>query len=88
MDLVQFYSLMESFGITDRNFLNPLYSQLIEADGFGGEGVEFAVAVIKSINPRDSHWTRMGRPAITFTSLPRSPFPKGTKSKRNGKSAA
>jgi hypothetical protein len=54
MDLVQFYSLMESFGITDRNFLNPLYSQLIEADGFGGEGVEFAVAVIKSINPRDS----------------------------------
>ena len=54
MDLLQFCSLMESFGITDWNFLNPLYSQLIEADGFGGDGVEFAVAVIKSVNPRDS----------------------------------
>jgi hypothetical protein len=54
MDLLQFYSVMESFGITDRNFLSPLYGQLLEADGFGGDGVEFAVAVIKSINPRDS----------------------------------
>ena len=54
MDVLQFYSLMESFGITDRNFLSPLYGQLLEADGFGGDGVEFAVAVIKSINPRDS----------------------------------
>ena len=54
MDLLQFCSLMKSFGITDWNFLNPLYSQLIEADGFGGDEVEFAVAVIKSVNPRDS----------------------------------
>ena len=52
MVLLEFCSVMESFGITDRNFLSPLYSQLIEADGFGGDGVEFAVAVIKSVNPR------------------------------------
>jgi hypothetical protein len=39
MDYVQFISLMESFGITDRGFISPLYSQLIEADGFGGDGV-------------------------------------------------
>ena len=48
MVLLEFCSVMESFGITDRNFLSPLYSQLIEADGFGGDGLEFAVAV----NPR------------------------------------
>jgi hypothetical protein len=54
MDLLEFCSVMESFGITDRNFLGPLYSQLIEADGFGGDGLEFAVAVIISVNPRDS----------------------------------
>jgi hypothetical protein len=54
MDLLQFYSLMDSFGITDRNFLSPLFSQLIEADGFGGDGVEFAAAVIKNVHPRDS----------------------------------
>jgi hypothetical protein len=54
MDLLEFYSVMGSLAITDRNFLGPLYSQLIEADGFGGDGLEFAVAVIKSVNPRDS----------------------------------
>jgi hypothetical protein len=60
MDLLQFYSLMESFGITDRNFLSPLFSQLIEADSFGGDGVEFAAAVIQSVNPRDSLLAMMG----------------------------
>ena len=47
LDLLKFESLMEPFGITDRGFIGPLYSQLIEADGFGGDGVEFAAAVIK-----------------------------------------
>ena len=42
---------MESFGITDPNFITPLYSQLIKADGFGGNGVEFAVAVLKGTEP-------------------------------------
>ena len=37
---------MELLGITDGRFIGPLYSQLINADGFGGEGVEFAAAVI------------------------------------------
>ena len=50
MDYLQFLSLMESLGITDRGFIGPLYAQLIEADGFGGDGVEFAAAVIKGIS--------------------------------------
>jgi hypothetical protein len=53
MDYLKFTSLMESFGITDRDFIAPLYSQLINADIFGGEGVEFAAAVIKGVEPRD-----------------------------------
>jgi hypothetical protein len=52
-DLLEFCSVMESFGITDRNFLSPLIRNP-SADGFGGDGLEFAVAVIKSVNPRDS----------------------------------
>ena len=42
------FSSMSSmpFGITDGRFIGPLYSQLINADGFGGEGVQFAGAVI------------------------------------------
>jgi hypothetical protein len=50
---LEFASLMESFGITDRRFIAPLYSQLCEADGFGGDGLEFAAAVIKGIKPND-----------------------------------
>ena len=60
MDYVQFISLMESFGITDRGFISPLYSQLIEADGFGGDGVEFAAAVIKGLSPRDQLEAMLG----------------------------
>jgi hypothetical protein len=53
MDLLEFTSLMESFGITDGRFIGPLYSQLISADGFGGDGVEFAAALIAGSQPKD-----------------------------------
>jgi hypothetical protein len=53
IDYLEFTSLMESFGITDRRFLAPLFQQLIEADGFGGDGVEFAAAVVQGIKPED-----------------------------------
>jgi len=53
MDFLEFTSLMESFGITDARFIGPLYSQLITADGFGGDGVEFAAAVIAGAEPKD-----------------------------------
>ena len=53
MDFLEFTSLMESLGITDPRFIGPLHSQLINADGFGGEGVEFAAAVIAAAQPKD-----------------------------------
>jgi hypothetical protein len=53
IDLLEFASMMESFGITDPRFIGPLYSQLINADGFGGEGVEFGAAVIAGAQPKD-----------------------------------
>lgn len=53
IDSLEFTSLMESFGITDPRFIGPLYSQLINADGFGGDGVEFAAAVIAGAPPKD-----------------------------------
>jgi hypothetical protein len=53
MDYLEFTSMMESFGITDRRFIAPLYSQLIDADGFGGDGLEFAASVIKGGKPND-----------------------------------
>jgi hypothetical protein len=53
MDFLEFTSLMESFGITDGRFIGPLYCQLISADGFGGDGVEFAAAVIAGTQPKD-----------------------------------
>jgi hypothetical protein len=53
MDYLEFKSLMDSFGITDPHFIAPLYSQLGEADGLGGDGVEFAAAVIRGSNPHD-----------------------------------
>ena len=48
IELPEFISLMELFGITDRRFIAPLFQQLIEADGFGGDGVEFVAAMIRS----------------------------------------
>ena len=53
MDFLEFTSLMESFGITDGRFIGPLYSQLVTADGFGGDGVEFAAALIAGSEPKD-----------------------------------
>ena len=53
MDYLDFKSMLEPFGITDKNFIAPLYSQLVSADGFGGDGLEFAAAVIKGIAPND-----------------------------------
>jgi hypothetical protein len=53
IDFLEFTSLMESLGITDPRFIGPLYSQLSNADGFGGEGVEFATAVIAGAQPKD-----------------------------------
>jgi hypothetical protein len=53
MDYLEFKSLMDSFGITDPHFIAPLYSQLGEADGLAGDGVEFAAAVIRGSNPHD-----------------------------------
>lgn len=52
-DYLEFTSRMEPFGITDPRFLAPLFQQLIEADGFGGDGVEFAAAVVQGIKPQD-----------------------------------
>ena len=52
-DYLEFISLMEPFGITDRRFLAPLFQQLVEADGFGGDGVEFTAAVVQGIKPED-----------------------------------
>lgn len=53
IDYLEFASLIESFGITDRRFIAPLHQQLIEGDGFGGDGVEFAVSLIQGMKPRD-----------------------------------
>jgi hypothetical protein len=52
-DYLEFTSLMESFGFTDRRFIAPLFQQLTEADGFGGDGVEFAAALVQGTKPRD-----------------------------------
>lgn len=53
IDYMEFKRLMAPFGITDRNFLSGLYSQLMNADGFGSEGLEFAVSVITGSEPKD-----------------------------------
>ena len=60
LDYLEFASLMESFGITDPRFIAPLYSQLSEADGFGGDGLEFGAAVIKGIKPNDQLEAMLG----------------------------
>jgi hypothetical protein len=52
-DLLEFISILETFGITDRRFIYPFFQQLREADIFGGDGVQFAAAVIRGIKPRD-----------------------------------
>ena len=71
MDYLEFKSMLESFGIIDRNFVGPFYSQLSEADGFGADGLEFIASVIKNEAPHDClqamsaaqlsavHWTGM-----------------------------
>ncbi len=53
VDLLELVSIMESVGIADRRFIAPLCQQLMEADGFGGDGTEFAASVIQGIKPRD-----------------------------------
>jgi hypothetical protein len=53
MDYLDFKALLEELGITDKKFIGPLYSQLTNVDGFGGDGVEFAASVIKSVAPND-----------------------------------
>lgn len=53
MDYLEFKSMLELFGITDRNFIAPFYSQLSQADGFGGDGLEFIAGVIKNQAPHD-----------------------------------
>jgi hypothetical protein len=53
MDLLEFKSMLEEFGITDKNFVQSLFLQLTNADGFGGEGLEFAASVIKGVEPND-----------------------------------
>ena len=52
MDYLEFKSLLEEFGITDKNFIGPLYSQLIDVDGFGGDGVEFAASGSSKVSLR------------------------------------
>ena len=41
------------FGITDHRFMAPLHQQLVQADGFGGDGVEFAASLVQGKKPRD-----------------------------------
>jgi hypothetical protein len=53
IDYLEFVSLIESSGVTDRRFIAPLFSQLTEADGFGGDGTEFAASLIQGMKPRD-----------------------------------
>jgi len=53
MNYLEFTAMLEPFGITDKNFIGPFYSQLSEADGFGGDGLEFIAAVIKNDAPHD-----------------------------------
>jgi hypothetical protein len=53
INFMDFKRLMAPFGITDANFLSGIYTQLMNADGFGSEGLEFAVSVITGISPKD-----------------------------------
>ena len=53
MDYLEFKAMLESLGITNTNFIAPFYSQLAEADGFGGDGLKFIAAVIKNKEPHD-----------------------------------
>jgi hypothetical protein len=53
IDLLEFQAMLETFGITDPKFTAPFYSQLAEADAFGGDGLEFIAAVIKNQAPHD-----------------------------------
>jgi predicted thioredoxin/glutaredoxin len=53
VDYMEFKSIMESLGITDRDFIIGIHGQLMSADSIDGNGLEFAVSVIKGIKPRD-----------------------------------
>ena len=53
MDSIKFTEMMKSFGITDPAFILPLFTHLNNVDRFGGDGVEFAAAVIKGAQPKD-----------------------------------
>ncbi len=44
---------MESFGITDWHFISPLYTQIMNVDRYGENGLEFAAAVIRALKPCD-----------------------------------
>ena len=63
IDFVDFKRAMAEFGITDLNFLAGLYAQLMNADGFGCEGLEFAISVIKGIKPNDQLLAMLGAQA-------------------------
>jgi hypothetical protein len=49
----KFKSLMESLGIADSDFNAILYGELVNVDRLEGNGLEFAVSVIKGIKPTD-----------------------------------
>jgi hypothetical protein len=53
VDYMEFKSIMEALGITDCNFITGIHEQLMSADSIYGNGLEFAVSVIKGIKPRD-----------------------------------
>ncbi len=60
MDLLKFKALMESFGITDWHFISPLYTQMMNVDRYGENGLEFAAAVIRGLKPRDQLEAMLG----------------------------
>ena len=69
MDYLDFKALLEELGITDKKFIGPLYSQLTNVDGFGGDGVEFAASVIKSVAPNDPLSGADGRHALGYDAI-------------------
>jgi hypothetical protein len=60
LDLLKFKALMESFGITDWHFISPLYTQMMNVDRYGENGLEFAAAVIRGLKPRDQLEAMLG----------------------------
>jgi hypothetical protein len=60
IDFLEFRRRLAPHGITDPNFLSGIFTQLINADGFGSEGLEFAVSVITGIPPKDQSDVMLG----------------------------